>query len=51
MKLWKMKINEFAILNWKRNRKGKLHISFIIDFFFGKDFCMIKWIEWRLKNA
>jgi hypothetical protein len=51
MKLWKMKINEFAVLNWKRKRKGKLHISFIIDFFYGENYCAECWIDWRLKNA
>tara|TARA_B110000503_G_scaffold132311_1_gene208107 strand:- start:1460 stop:1606 length:147 start_codon:yes stop_codon:yes gene_type:complete len=47
----KTQLHKFAILNWKRKRKGKLHISFIIDFFFGYNYCAECWIDWRLKNA
>jgi hypothetical protein len=50
MKLMKKQIHKFAILNWKRKRKSKLHIAFIIDFFFGENYCAERWIDWRIKN-
>ena len=43
-------VHEFAILNWKRKREGKLHIAFMLDFFFGSGFCSEAWVDHLLHS-
>ena len=43
-------VHEFAILNWEKKREGKLHIAFMLDFFFGSGFCSEAWVDHLLHS-